>query len=215
MSRDREREAPRPPEDFRKLLELQSQAFGLVVEPSVLDRLAGYLSELDVWRRTTNLTGRLPPDELAAHALESLLGSRLITHGARVVDIGSGAGFPGLPLAIARPDLDVTLVEPRAKRCAFLRHVVRTLGLGNVRVLESRIEHVDGQSFDVATTRAVGHFAAWLAGARFLTPEGRVLAWATDTAALETSLGDAFRLIESLPIPGSARRRIAAFRHAG
>ena len=56
------------------------------------------------------------------------MGSSLIVHGARVVDIGSGAGLPGLPLSIAREDLDVTLVEPRAKRCTFLRHVVRTLG---------------------------------------------------------------------------------------
>ncbi len=140
------------------------------------------------------------------------MGSRLIAHGARVVDIGSGAGFPGLPLAIARDDLDVSLVEPRSKRCAFLRHVARTLGLENVRVLEARIEEVGGQTFDVATTRAVGHFAEWLAGTPFLDASGLVLAWTTDSASIETALGPKFRLERNLPIPESAKRRIVAFR---
>jgi 16S rRNA (guanine527-N7)-methyltransferase len=188
---------------------------GLEIEPSVLDRLAGYLAELDSWRRTANLTGRLGPDELAGHTLESVLGSKLITHGARVVDVGSGAGFPGLPLAIARPDLDMTLVEPRAKRCAFLRHVVRTLGLTNVKVLEARIEDVGGQAFDVATTRAVGSFAEWLAGACFLAPEGCVLAWTTETTGLETALGSSFRIDGDIPIEGSSKRRIVGFRRTG
>ncbi len=211
MSPEREREA-RPPEAFRKLLEDQSPSFGLEPPPPVVSRLGEYLAELDVWRRTTNLTGRLSADELASHALESVLGSELIPHSARVVDIGSGAGFPGLPLAIARGDLDVTLAEPRSKRCAFLRHVVRTLGLGNVRVVQARIEEVGGQTFDVATTRAVGHFADWLVGASFLGSNGLVLAWTTDTAGLVDALGPKFRPDASVPIPGSSQRRIVAFR---
>jgi 16S rRNA (guanine527-N7)-methyltransferase len=186
--------------------------FDIELSEASMTRLAEYLAELDVWRRKANLTGRLTPEDLVAHALESVQGSSLIVHGARVVDIGSGAGFPGLPIAITRGDLDVTLVEPRAKRCTFLRHVVRSLGLGNVRVIEGRIEDFGGQTFDVATTRAVGGFADWLGEMPFLKRSGLVLAWATDTEELETALGSAFRLERTLPVPGSSRKRIAAFR---
>ena len=208
----RERGPARPPETFRKLLEVESQAFEIELPADTLSGLAGYLAELDRWRRSANLTGRLPPEQLVSHALESVLGAGLITHGARVVDIGSGAGFPGLPLAIARPDLDVTLVEPRAKRCAFLRHVVRTLGLENVRVAAARIEEVVGRTFDVATTRALGHFQDWLSGTPFLACDGVVLAWTTGSAGVEAALGPSFRPGTSLGIPGSAKRRIVAFR---
>jgi 16S rRNA (guanine527-N7)-methyltransferase len=212
MSLEPEPEAPAPPEAFRRLLDDERSGFELSLPDSVRGRLAAYLAELDAWRRKVNLTGRLSALELARHTLESAMGSVLIAHGARVVDIGSGAGFPGLPLAIARDDLDVSLVEPRSKRCAFLRHVARTLGLENVRVLEARIEEVGGQTFDVATTRAVGHFAEWLAGTPFLDASGLVLAWTTDSASVETALGPKFRFERSLLIPGSEKRRIVAFR---
>jgi 16S rRNA (guanine527-N7)-methyltransferase len=203
------------PEDFRNLLQTEAGSFDLELSDEALRGLASYLAELDFWRRKVNLTGRLSSTELATHALESVLGAKLIAHGARVVDVGSGAGFPGLPIAISRGDLEVTLVEPRGKRCAFLRHVVRSLGLSRVRVLEARIEEVGGQTFDVATTRAVGNFADWLRGAPFLGESGSVLAWATGTEDLEAALGPAFRLERSVCVPGTAKRRIALFRRAG
>ena len=93
MSPDPELEAPGPPEVFRRLLEDERPRFDPSLPDPVLDRLATYLAELDAWRRKVNLTGRLSARELAVHALESTLGSRLIAHGARVVDIGSGAGL--------------------------------------------------------------------------------------------------------------------------
>jgi 16S rRNA (guanine527-N7)-methyltransferase len=214
MSPDREREPPRPPEEFRQLLQDENRSFRLPLAEPVLSRLGAFLAELDLWRRKVNLTGRLSPAELAKHTLESVLGSKLIPHGARVVDIGSGAGFPGLPLAIAREDLQVALVEPRAKRSAFLRHVGRSLGLSNIEVIESRIEDLSGRAFDVATTRAVGRFAEWLGGAEFLADSASVLSWATDTEDLASALGARFRLEGSLPIPGSEKRRIVSFRRA-
>ena len=170
-----------------------------------------FLAELDRWRRRTNLTGALTPDELAEHALESLVGSELIINRERVIDIGSGAGFPGLPLAILRPDLAVTLLEPRARRAAFLRHVGRTLELPNATVLEGRIEEVGGQTFSVATTRAVGSFSRWIGEARFLEPRGLLLAWTTEPEKVAREL-PGFLLERSVPVPGSARRQIAAFR---
>lgn len=207
----REAEKPLPPERFEELLREESPTFSLVLSPAILDRLARFLSELDRWRRRVNLTGQLSSQELAVHALESVFGERLIVHGERVVDIGSGAGFPGMALAIARPDLRATLVEPRQKRASFLRHVARELELGSVTVVEDRIEKVGGQTFGAATTRAVGGFENWIGEGAFLDPGGRLLAWTTEGGPLGRSLEPSFRLTESLRIPGSTKRVIGVF----
>jgi 16S rRNA (guanine527-N7)-methyltransferase len=204
---------PLSAEEFERLLEAGQISFGLALPASVRSGLAGYLAELDRWRRATNLTGDLSGGQLARHALESVLASPLIAHGERLIDIGSGAGFPGLPLAIARPDLSVTLVEPRQKRAAFLRHVARILSLRNVQVSESRIEKLGGQTFGVATTRAVGNFDRWLGDASFLDRRGLLLAWTTRTVrpplgALRGKLAPEY----SVAIPGSAKAEIAVFR---
>jgi 16S rRNA (guanine527-N7)-methyltransferase len=203
--------APLPPERFDEILRRKAPGFPTSLEPAVIASVSIFLAELDRWRRRTNLTGALTPEELAAHALESLLGSELIVNGERVIDIGSGAGFPGLPLAILRPDLAVALLEPRAKRAAFLRHVGRALGLPNTTVLEGRIEEVGGQTFSVATTRAVGSFSRWIGESRFLGARGLLLAWTTQPEQVALEL-PGFLLEQSVPVPGSDRRQIAAFR---
>src|SRR5215212_7692882 len=125
MSRVPER--PQPPERFAEILKERSRALGLTL-PSPADRLlARYLADLDVWRRRFNLTGQLSSEDLADHALEAIPASSLVQvpHGSRVVDIGSGAGFPAIPLAVLRPDADVLLLEPTVKKTTFLNHVVR------------------------------------------------------------------------------------------
>ncbi len=198
-------------EQFEKTLRAKARSSNLAPERDwvVLSR---YLAELDRWRRTMNLTGALSTEDLTEHALESLLGESLIPHGERVIDIGSGAGFPGLPLAIERPDVAMTLAEPRAKRAVFLRHVVRELCLANAEVLERRVEDVRGQTFDVATIRAVGNPGGWLSTAGFLSPGGALLAWTTQPKAWEERLAPRFRLEKTLAIPGSRRRQIALYR---
>ena len=119
---------PLTPEQFEELLGLSADRLGFSTHAS-WTHLARYLSALTRWRRSMNLTGDLSPQDLAEHALESVLGANLIIHGARVIDIGSGAGFPGLPIAASRADVKMSLLEPRAKRAAFLRYVVRDLRL--------------------------------------------------------------------------------------
>ncbi len=204
-------EEPLPAERFAQMLAGLQAAFDVALDDPTRMRLAAYLAELDWWRRTTNLTGQLSAGELAEHSLEALVAAPLIADGQRVVDIGSGAGFPGLPLAIARPGVHVTLVEPRARRAAFLRHVLRTLRVANAAVVEARIEEVGGQTFDAATTRAVGGFSHWLAGGGFLGEGGRLLAWTTDPGAVARELGSGFRLSRQVAIPGSRSREIAVF----
>ena len=207
-------EGPLPPERFEEILRRRAPAFGLELSDQTLARSGAYLSTLDSWRRKTNLTGDLTSEDLVDHTLESVFCSSLIAHGERVVDVGSGAGFPGVPLAIARPDLPITLVEPRAKRAAFLRHVTRTLPQPNVAVLQARVEDLGGQTFDVATTRAVGRISEWVADAPFLTPGGLLLAWTTAEASPE-ELGSALRFEGMLEVPNSRHRVVSFFRKIG
>jgi 16S rRNA (guanine527-N7)-methyltransferase len=202
---------PLPPEQFQELLADSAERFGYSKKVSWIP-LSRYLSELTRWRRSMNLTGDLSPEGLADHAMESVLGANLIIHGARVIDVGSGAGFPGLPIGIARSDVAMTLLEPRSKRAAFLRHVVRDLALANTRVLESRAEDVGGQTFDVATVRAVGNPGSWPRDFDFLRPGGALLAWTTSPQDLESTIAPRFRLESCLPVPDSSQRVIALYR---
>ncbi len=202
----------RTPEFFAAEIAQQLPRFGLSFEERRLLALSRYLAELDLWRRRTNLTGPMAAEELVAHALESAFGEKLIAHGARLLDIGSGAGLPGLPLAIARPDLAVMLLEPRGKRAAFLRRAVRAVPVENASVLEARIEKLGVSEYDVATVRALGGLAGKLAGAAFLVAGGALLAWTTNPEALKTGLANVFRLETAVAIPGSRQRVIALFR---
>ena len=201
--------APRPPEFFAAEIRKQSPLFGLSFAPAVAASISRYLAELDRWRKRTNLTGPLSSEELVSHALESAFGERLITHGARVVDIGSGAGLPGIPLAIARPDVSITLLEPREKRASFLQHAIRKVPVDNARVAKARASELEDASFDAATVRAVGGLPELFGNAGFLEPEGFVLAWTTRPAELARSLASVFELQRVLKIPGSVERAVA------
>jgi 16S rRNA (guanine527-N7)-methyltransferase len=108
------------------------------------------------WNLTTNLTAVKTAEEAAwLHYYDSLQLLHVCTQEKiRLVDIGSGGGFPGIPLAIARPQWEVTLVEPRRKRVSFLTSAVARLGLKNVKVVEGRVEDVCTDLFDVGVTRA-------------------------------------------------------------
>ena len=115
--------------------------------------------------------GLLGPRELpriwSRHVLNSALLAELIPPDSSVVDVGSGAGLPGIPLAIARPDCEFTLVEPMERRSSWLQQVVVDLNLKNVEVIRSRAEEVQRTDFDVATARAVAALDKLL---RLLTP---------------------------------------------
>jgi len=201
-----------PPESFRALLDKRRPAFGLPLSGQVLAALARFLSLVDRVRRQTNLTGPLTSEELVDHALESALGERLIPHGARVVDIGSGAGFPGVPLAILRPDISVTPVEPRRKRLEFLARLPNEIPISNLAQPVKSLRLLGRGSAEAATARAVGDVEDLLGKALFLVPGGRFLAWTTNVDRISGRLSSLFDLEAELPVPESLRKRIAAFR---
>src|SRR5262249_9405051 len=167
---------PFPAEGFRKLLEAEALREGAPFREPTLAALGRYLAELDAWRQRINLTGDLAPEDLAVHAFESAAGAPLLPEGARVIDIGSGGGLPGIPLAIARPDIRLTALEPRRKRAAFLRHVLRSVPVENGEVLEDRVERVEAAGWNVATVRAVGSLGELVGEAPFLSKGGALLA---------------------------------------
>ena len=201
-----------PPEFFAAELANQLPRFGLSLGAQEVSSLARYLAELDLWRRRTNLTGPLTGEDVVSHGLESAFGRKLIVHGARVLDIGSGAGLPGIPLAITGPDLSMTLLEPRSLRAAFLRHAIGTVPVSNAEAVELRVEKLSGKQFDVATTRALGNIERLIGRAEFLVPGGALLSWTTDPQALAKSLKSVFSLETVEPIPESHRRVLGLFR---
>ncbi len=151
---------------------------GLRLAPEPLaGRLLDYLALLVRWNAAYNLTAiRDPADMVAKHLLDSLSIAPFV-HG-RLADIGSGAGLPGIPLALALPGLAVTTVESNGKKVRFQREVQRQLGLANLQVAEARAESfvADGR-FDCLVSRAFGSLAQFVrVGGHLLAPGGRLLA---------------------------------------
>ena len=141
--------------------------------------LLAYLALLARWNATYNLTAiRDPRDMVAKHLLDSLAMQPFVRGLRTLADLGTGPGLPGIPLAIATPGLQVTLVESNGKKARFLREAARQLGLGNVQVAESRIEAFQpGTHFDAITARALATLPLILElGGHLPGPGGRLLA---------------------------------------
>jgi 16S rRNA (guanine527-N7)-methyltransferase len=155
-----------------------------------------------------NLVGSTRPEELENHVADSLAAAPWIPHASRVVDLGTGAGFPGIPILIARPDLELVLVERREKRIHFLRHAVRVLGLEcEVRRCSMEEPPEADDCFDLALMRAVAPAPRALEGALpWLRPDGEIWLWTREPAVPspfeETGsipLGDRGRIVRVRP----------------
>lgn len=178
-----------------------------------------YARELAAWNAHTNLTAITAPDEVRVrHFLDSLtvLAAVPLSPGAHVIDVGTGAGFPGLPLAIVRADLHVTLIEATGKKLAFCQHVAEQLGLTNLDFVHARAEeggHMPGlrERGDLVAARAVARLPALL---EYLLPLARVgglaAAMKGRTAAEEAAdssralrlLGGKLRGVREFALPG-------------
>lgn len=164
------------PAGVAEALERGLAAMGL--DAALAPPLLTYLALLDRWNRTYNLTAiRDPMEMVTRHLLDSLAMQPYLEQGT-LADLGTGPGLPGIPLAIARPQLQVTLVESNGKKARFMREAVRQLGLTNARVAESRAEALaEPGAYDNLTARAMDTLAGIIAvGGHLLRPGGRLLA---------------------------------------
>jgi len=147
------------PDEFIKdgLIEL-----GFIPSMNQINAFTTYLSELKKWNKTYNLTGlRKDEDIIIKHFIDSLLYLKAMPEGKiKVADIGSGAGFPGIPIKIIRPEIEMYLIEPSVKKSAFLGHMIRQLQLKEIEVIAKTVEEIRVNqelsiSVDVAVTRAL------------------------------------------------------------
>jgi len=203
-------ESRRFPETLQR--DLDDGLAALQLEPALAAPLLAYLALLDRWNRTYNLTAvRDPADMVARHLLDSLAMLPFVGDGA-LADLGTGPGLPGIPLAIARPQLQVTLVESNGKKARFLREAVRTLQLRNARVAESRIESLDEPAaYDAITARALATLPLIVElGGSLLKPAGRLLAMKGARPDEEiAALPEGWRVdgVHRLVVPGLAAER--------
>jgi 16S rRNA (guanine527-N7)-methyltransferase len=131
-------------------------ALGQDLNDTQAQRLATLLTELARWNRRINLTAIRDIDEMVSgHVLDSLV-VRPFLKGPRVLDIGTGAGFPGLPLAIVEPELEFVLLDSNGKKISFVNHIIGELGLSNVKAEKARAEdYAPGNPFDTVIARAL------------------------------------------------------------
>jgi 16S rRNA (guanine527-N7)-methyltransferase len=191
------------------------EKYGFRASDALCAQIRNYIELLARWNETLSLTTVTDPAEiLRFHFGESIfaLTSGLIQNG-RLADVGSGGGFPGLPIYLARPSMSVTLVESNMRKCVFLREVARKLGVERgVRVWQGRMETfeaVESSPFDYVTARAVGEFAGILAFARTnLALGGRVVLWVgeEDAQKIPMDYASGWKWSEPVRIPQSERR---------
>src|SRR5208282_3942179 len=186
------------------------RAMGVDPAPALLESIAAYIELLLRWNRRLNLTAITDPREIVTRNFaESFLAARwLPADSGRLCDVGSGAGFPGLALKLVLPRWHVTLLEPTAKKAAFLAEAARTLRVRDVEVACCRWEEskLPPGSTDAITSRALGGYgelAEWAAGR--LAPAGKLILWlgARDADALRT---ESAWLWEHTEVPGSRER---------
>jgi 16S rRNA (guanine527-N7)-methyltransferase len=200
---------------LRSELEAGLDALGL--DRALAEPLLAYLALLLRWNAAYNLTAIRDPREMVSkHLLDSLAmhaaTAPIAASGGRLADLGTGAGFPGIPLAIAQPALQVALVESNGKKARFLREAVRHLGLGNAKAVESRIEAYDAPaSCDAITARALATLPLILElGGHLLKPGGVLLAMkgvVPDDEIAALPAGWEVRAIRPLAVPGLAAER--------
>ena len=173
---------PKPSDEKRMTVDQQLTAgiaaLGLALPDGAEAKLLAYLALLDKWNRVYNLTAVREVERMVSHHLLDSLAAVPFFQGASVLDVGSGGGLPGVPLAIARPELRVTLIDSIAKKTAFLLQAKADLGLNNLNVITGRVEDFRPETrFDVITSRAFSDLKEFVTLTRhLLKPAGRWLA---------------------------------------
>ena len=185
-----------------------AEALGQDLSAAEISKLVTLLSELQRWGERVNLTGiREPRKMISAHVLDSLA-VRSFIEGQSIIDVGTGAGFPGLPLAIVEPKIEFELLDSNGKKISFVNHIIGQLGISNAKALKARAEdYAPGKRFDTVIARALASTAKLLQMAGHLVREDGVLLAlkgkypAEELAAIEHLPGWEYSVTE-LTVPG-------------
>jgi 16S rRNA (guanine527-N7)-methyltransferase len=169
--------------EWQRLIIDGARKLGVVIDEGITAPFSIHASELLTWNRKINLTAITNSRDIAIkHFVDSLAPAGCIPDGARLLDIGSGAGFPGIPLKILKPSIAVLLIDAVRKKINFLKHVLRILGLENIEARQIRTENllkgtVQATSFDVIISRALSDLPPFVKSALpLLAKQGTIIA---------------------------------------
>lgn len=166
------------PQNWESQLKIGLEQMGLEIEPAQQQKLLDYLALLMKWNRAYNLTAIRDPDEMVPRQLLDSLSILPLVRGKQILDVGTGAGLPGIPLAICIPDASFTLIDANGKKTRFVQQAKMELGLENLQVQQTRIEQFEStQGFDTITSRAFAALPKIVElTARLLSKDGVLLA---------------------------------------
>ena len=151
--------------EFEPLLRKYLEELNINLNSEQIFKFYNYMNLLIDWNKKLNLTAITEPEEIVVkHFVDSLTISKYIKENSKLIDVGTGAGFPGIPLKIYRSDIDVTLLDSLNKRINFLDHVIKELNLEEIKAVHGRAEEYARETehrekFDIATSRAVANMA--------------------------------------------------------
>jgi 16S rRNA (guanine527-N7)-methyltransferase len=208
-------------EENRTILIEGARVFGINIDERTMEAFDLYFKELLKWNQKINLTAvRTEKGIIVKHFLDSLSVFPSLSDLSFLFDIGSGAGFPGIPLKIVRPSLDMTLIDSVRKKVDFQRHIIRMLGLGGIEAIHGRVQDKEilknlGGRFDIVISRAFADLRTFLIlSFPFLKEGGRAIAMKGEAGNDEIRLfaeaeGARFRLPEVIPLtlPSSSFKR--------
>jgi len=178
--------------EWRSLIIDGARRLGIEIDESIAAAFSTHACELVRWSRKINLTSITQPREIALkHFVDSLVPAQFIPQNARLLDIGSGGGFPGIPLKLLKPSLSVLLIDRVRKKTNFLKHVLRTLKLERVEVRQVLAENLHENpaflnSFDVVISRALSSLAVFVKMAMpLLAADGAIIAMKGEVDQIE------------------------------
>ena len=168
---------------WQNLIYEGAKKLNIYIDKRKIEKFATHALELMKWNQKTNLTAIIDPFEVAVkHFLDSIVPVKIIPSTASLLDIGSGGGFPGIPLKISLPSLSVTLIDASRKKVSFLKHIIRILELKNIDALHIRSEGFANKpgvekKFDIIISRALSSMTTFaLSALPFLKKEGAIIA---------------------------------------